>query len=172
LPGVGAFKDAMENLTILGLKEPIKQFIKSGKPFLGICLGLQLLFTESEEFGSSKGLDVISGKVKRFSNRTDSDELQKVPQINWNTINKVSMAGWQNTPLMHLEDKQDMYFVHSFYVEPADEQICLTKTTYGELTYVSSILKDNIFACQFHPEKSAEEGLKIYRTWAELNKLI
>jgi glutamine amidotransferase len=172
LPGVGAFKDAMQNLASLGLKEPIKQFIKSRKPFLGICLGLQLLFTESEEFGSTKGLDVISGKVKRFSNRTDSDELQKVPQISWNTINKVSPDGWQNTPLMHLEDKEDMYFVHSFYVEPADEQIILTKTTYGDLTYVSSILQDNIFACQFHPEKSAEEGLKIYRTWAELNKLI
>jgi len=172
LPGVGAFKDAMQNLASLGLKEPIKQFIKSGKPFLGICLGLQLLFTESEEFGSTKGLDVISGKVKRFSNRTDSDELQKVPQISWNTINKVSTDGWQNTPLMHLDDKEDMYFVHSFYVEPADEQIVLTKTTYGDLTYVSSILQDNIFACQFHPEKSAEEGLKIYRTWAELNKLI
>ncbi len=172
LPGVGAFKDAMLNLASLGLKEPIKQFIKSGKPFLGICLGLQLLFTESEEFGSTKGLDVISGKVKRFSNRTDSDELQKVPQISWNMINKVSTDGWQNTPLMHLEDKEDMYFVHSYYVEPSDEQIVLTKTTYGDLTYVSSILQDNIFACQFHPEKSAEEGLKIYRTWAELNKLI
>jgi glutamine amidotransferase len=172
LPGVGAFKDAMQNLTSLGLKEPIKQFIKSGKPFLGICLGLQLLFTESEEFGSTKGLDVISGKVKKFSNRNDSDELQKVPQISWNTINKVSTNGWQNTPLMHLEDKEDMYFVHSFYVEPANEQIVLTKTTYGDLTYVSSILQENIFACQFHPEKSAEEGLKIYRTWAELNKLI
>lgn len=172
LPGVGAFKDAMENLTNLGLNEPIKQFIKSGKPFMGICLGLQLLFTESEEFGLNEGLDLISGKVKRFSNRTNSGILQKVPQISWNTINKVSKTGWQNTPLMYLEDGQDMYFVHSFFVEPADRQIVLTITTYGDLTYVSSILKDNIFACQFHPEKSGEEGLKIYRTWAELNKLI
>ncbi|NQV76096.1 MAG: imidazole glycerol phosphate synthase subunit HisH [Bacteroidetes bacterium] len=172
LPGVGAFKDAMENLTNLGLKEPIRQFISSGKPFLGICLGLQLLFTESEEFGASEGLGVISGKVKRFSNRTHSDELQKVPQISWNTINKASTDGWQNTPLMHLEDEEDMYFVHSFYVVPVDQKIVLSKTTYGDLTYASSILQGNIFACQFHPEKSAEEGLKIYRTWAELNQLI
>ncbi len=172
LPGVGAFKDAMQNLTNLDLKEPIKKFIKSGKPFLGICLGLQLLFTESEEFGSSEGLDVISGKVKRFANRTNSGELQKVPQISWNSISKASKTGWQNTPLMHLDDEEDVYFVHSFYVDPADEKIVLSKTTYGDLTYVSSILKGNIFACQFHPEKSAEEGLKIYRTWAELNKLI
>lgn len=172
LPGVGAFSDAMENLANLGLKEPIRQFIKQGKPFLGICLGLQLLFTESEEFETSKGLGLISGKVKRFSNRTNSDELQKVPQISWNTISKVSTDGWQNTPLMHLEDKVDMYFVHSFYVEPDDEQIVIAKTTYGDLTYASSILQDNIFACQFHPEKSAGQGLKIYQTWAELNKLI
>jgi glutamine amidotransferase len=172
LPGVGAFRDAMDNLIILGLIEPIRDFIKSGKPFFGICLGLQLLFTESEEFGLSQGLGVISGKVRRFSNRTGHNKLLKVPQISWNSISKVFVNGWHNTPLMRLEDKEYMYFVHSFYVDPDDKSIALTHTTYGDITYVSSILKDNIFACQFHPEKSAVEGLKIYQTWAELNKLI
>jgi len=172
LPGVGAFKDAMENLNKLGLAGPIKDFVNSGKPFLGICLGLQLLFSDSEEFGSSEGLNIIPGKVKRFSNRNKSGDMVKVPQIAWNTINKVVNEKWEKSPLIDVEDGEDMYFVHSFYIEPVDSTIVLTKTSYGDILYASSILKDNIFACQFHPEKSAGEGLKIYRNWAKSNNLI
>ena len=169
LPGVGAFGDAMLNLEKLGLIDPIKEFIKSGKPFLGICLGLQLLFSESEEFGSTKGLGLIEGKVKRFQSNPAANPI-KIPQISWNQINNAESKSWETTPLEGIKPGEYMYFVHSFYIEPR-ENVALTKTTYGETTYVSSIIKDNIFACQFHPEKSAAEGLRIYSNWAAQNQL-
>jgi len=172
LPGVGAFKDAMDNLNRLGLTQVIITFIESGKPFLGICLGLQLLFTDSEEFGSSNGLNIIPGKVKRFANTGNQGELIKVPQIAWNAINKPSNDLWAKSPLYDIKDGENMYFVHSYYIEPDDVDVILTKTIYADITYASSILKNNIFACQFHPEKSASDGLKIYKNWAILNQLI
>lgn len=172
LPGVGAFKDAMDNLNQMGLVEPIKNFIKSGNPFLGICLGLQLLFTSSEEFGSSEGLNIIPGEVKRFKNEDANGTMVRVPQIAWNTISQVKTGGWDNTPLYNIANGEDMYFVHSYYVKPDNSEVILTETTYGGLKYTSSILTDNVFACQFHPEKSANEGLKLYKNWASLNNLL
>lgn len=171
LPGVGAFKDAMANLNDMGLVNPIKNAIQAGKPFLGICLGLQLLFTKSEEFGSSEGLNIIKGEVKKFKNTDAKGNLIRVPQIAWNTIKPVTPLGWDKTPLKDTKNEEDMYFVHSYYVKPEDDGIILTETEYGGLKYASSILKDNIFACQFHPEKSAAAGLKIYENWAFLNNL-
>lgn len=171
LPGVGAFGNAMTNLDKLGLSQPIKDFIIGGKPFLGICLGLQLLFSTSEEFGAIEGLDLIKGKVKRFSNEVNSKTI-RVPQIAWNTIEKPQKVRWERTPLEKLRENEHMYFVHSYYVAPDDESVVLTTTTYGGMSYASSIFKNNIFACQFHPEKSASEGLKIYREWAVQNQLI
>ena len=171
LPGVGAFGDAMKNLHALNLVEPLKKFVASGRPFLGICLGLQLLFTESEEFGVTKGLDIVKGKVIRFNLNNKEGENRKIPQIAWNRINKSKHNNWNNTPLQDLKDGEFMYFVHSFYVEP-EEPVVLTETNYDGQNYVSSILKDNIFACQFHPEKSAQMGLLVYKTWASINKLI
>jgi glutamine amidotransferase len=170
LPGVGAFSDAMKNLEELNLINPIKRFIDSGKPFLGICLGLQLLFYESEEFGYAKGLEIIKGKVKRFNIHNANGETKKIPQIAWNQIHELEGNSWKNTPLNAVKNGEFMYFVHSFYVEP-DEQVALSHTNYDGQNYVSSIQKNNIFACQFHPEKSAREGLKIYNTWAEINNL-
>jgi glutamine amidotransferase len=170
LPGVGAFCDAMNNLHGFNLINPIKESIRHGKPFLGICLGLQLLFTESEEFGFTKGLDLIKGKVKRFSKNSREGETRKVPQIAWNQINKIKDISWDNTPLNNIKDGEFMYFVHSFYVVP-EEPVALTQTDYDGQNYVSSILTKNIFACQFHPEKSAQEGLKIYNNWAVINNL-
>ena len=170
LPGVGAFKDAMNNLKELNLIDPIKKSIDSGKPFLGICLGLQLLFSESEEFGLTKGLDIVKGKVKRFSNNNKEGEIRKVPQIGWNQIYKINGKSWNDTPLSDIKEGEFMYFVHSFYVEPEDP-VGLSQTNYDGHFYVSSIQKGNIFACQFHPEKSAKEGLKIYKNWAEINNL-
>jgi glutamine amidotransferase len=172
LPGVGAFGAAMLNLEKMGLVEPIKEFVNSGKPFLGICLGLQLLFSSSDEFDSSRGLDIIKGNVKRFKNSDEAGKVIKVPQIAWNTIHKTKNSSWEGTPLFDVGDGKDMYFVHSFYVTPDDEQVILTETTYGGVKYASSILNKNIFACQFHPEKSAALGLKIYKNWAVLNKLL
>ena len=170
LPGVGAFGDAMQNLKALGLIDPIVEAVNNGKPFLGICLGLQLLFTESEEFGSSKGLDLVSGQVRKFNNTQPSGEKRKVPQIAWNQIQKPSGKTWYNTPLADIKDGEYMYFVHSLYVEPT-EPVALTTTNYDGQSFVSSIVKNNIFACQFHPEKSGKEGLKIYREWSKMNNL-
>ena len=170
LPGVGAFGDAMKNLKSLNLIDPIKKFIDSGKPFLGICLGLQLLFTEGEEFGSTKGLAIIKGRVKRFNNTNREGGTIKIPQIAWNQIYNVRGKSWENSPLKDIKKGEFMYFVHSFYVEP-EEPVGLSQTNYDGQKYISSIQKDNIFACQFHPEKSAKEGLKIYDNWAIINNL-
>ena len=170
LPGVGAFSDAMNNLKNLKLINPIKKSIDSGKPFLGICLGLQLLFSESEEFGLTNGLGVVKGRVKKFANNNGEGETRKVPQIAWNQIFKIIGGSWENSPLDNVKEGEFMYFVHSFYIEP-EEPIGLSQTNYDGQSYISSIQKDNLFACQFHPEKSAKEGLKIYDNWAKINKL-
>jgi glutamine amidotransferase len=156
LPGVGAFKDCMYNLEKRGLVDPILRGVEKGKPFLGICLGLQLLFEESEEFGCHKGLGLIKGKVVRFP----KSEL-KVPHMGWNSINKVG----KSPVLRGVEDGSYLYFVHSYYVVPEDD-VTETTTEYG-LEFTSSICMDNIFACQFHPEKSQETGLKILKAFGE-----
>jgi glutamine amidotransferase len=172
LPGVGAFNEAMINLEKMQLIKPIQEFVRKGKPFMGICLGLQLLLSESEEFGSAKGLNLIKGTVKRFTNTNHSGlNRLKVPQIAWNSIHQPNPEAWINTPLQDVKEGENMYFVHSYYIKPDDESIVLSHTTYGSSKYVSSILKDNIFACQFHPEKSAEMGISIYKQWAVQNNL-
>jgi glutamine amidotransferase len=170
LPGVGAFSDAMNNLKCLNLINPIKASVDSGKPFLGICLGLQLVFSESEEFGMTKGLGLIKGQVKRFANTVINGKTRKVPQIAWNQIHQINDRSWENTPLSGIKSGEFMYFVHSYYVEP-EEQVGLSRTNYDGQDYVSSILRNNLFACQFHPEKSAHEGMKIYSNWAKINNL-
>ena len=150
LPGVGAFRDCIRNLTDLSLTGAVIASIQKGKPFLGICLGLQVLFSESEEFGTCKGLDVFRGKVVRFQ------EVLKVPHMGWNTVNII-----KRPPILSdIEDNAFFYFVHSFYVVPEDKEIIATTTEYGT-TFTSMIWKDNVFATQFHPEKSQELGLKI-----------
>ncbi|MEK6600188.1 MAG: imidazole glycerol phosphate synthase subunit HisH [Deltaproteobacteria bacterium] len=161
LPGVGAFKNCMDNLKNYGLIEPILNAIKSGKPFLGICLGLQLLFSESEEFGKHKGLDVIKGKVVRFP--SEHPVPLKIPHMGWNDI-KI-----KNRPavLKDIPDGSYFYFVHSYYVAPEDADIIATTTFYG-IDFASSIWKDNIFACQFHPEKSQKTGLKILKNFGDM----
>ena len=166
LPGVGAFGDCMRNLESYNLIDPIHQSIHSGKPFLGICLGLQLLFTESEEFGSHKGLNVIAGKVIRFQSKAAEDGvgLLKIPHMGWNAIRLRKPS-----PLLEgLSDGCYMYFVHSYYVAPADEDMVCTATDYGK-TFVSSIGRDNIFACQFHPEKSQAGGLRMLKNFGDLS---
>ncbi len=145
LPGVGAFSDCMRNLESQGLKIPVLDAIKSGKPFLGICLGLQLLFTESYEFGRHEGLGVFAGKVVRFPEQTSL----KVPHMGWNSINIINKA-----PLLEdIQNGASFYFVHSYYVVPEDASITATTTSYG-VEYTSMVWKDNVFATQFHPEKS------------------
>ncbi|MBI5492670.1 MAG: imidazole glycerol phosphate synthase subunit HisH [Deltaproteobacteria bacterium] len=159
LPGVGAFKDCMRNLSDYGLVEPILKAIEAGKPFLGICLGLQLLFDESAEFGRHKGLGVIKGKVVRFP----EGEL-KVPHMGWNNVSvKKDSALLKNLP-----EEPFFYFVHSYYAVPVDKGVDLTTTGYG-VEFTSSIEKDNVMACQFHPEKSQRAGLKVLKNFSELS---
>lgn len=159
LPGVGAFKDCMRNLEEYGLVEPIMRAIDSGKPFLGICLGLQLLFDESEEFGPHRGLGVIKGRVVRFPN----DKELKVPHMGWNEAKKKK----DSRLLAGIEDGSYFYFVHSYYAVPEDPSVTLTSTDYG-IEFTSSVEKDNVMACQFHPEKSQKTGLKLLKNFSSM----
>ncbi len=150
LPGVGAFRDCIRNLADLSLTESISKSIQKGKPYLGICLGLQVLFSESEEFGRCKGLDIFRGKVVRFQIK------EKVPHMGWNNV-RIS----RRPPIFSgVPDDSFFYFVHSFYVVPDDGEIISGTTDYG-LSFTSMIWKDNVFATQFHPEKSQSLGLKV-----------
>jgi glutamine amidotransferase len=164
LPGVGAFRDCMENLRQGGFIEPILRHVESGRPFLGICLGLQLLFTESEEFGLHRGLDIIPGKVVRFpAGLRQADEELKVPHMGWNQIEIRRPA-----PLFKgIDDDVSVYFVHSYYVVPEDESTVATVTEYG-LPFCSSVWRDNVVATQFHPEKSQQVGLQILKNFATM----
>jgi glutamine amidotransferase len=152
LPGVGAFHACMENLARFGLVEPIRNVIVKKKPFLGICLGFQLLFSESEEFGRQKGLELFPGKVVGFH----PDNGLKVPHMGWNRIEKKKESPF----LEGLSSGDYVYFVHSFYVVPETSSLIATTTDYAG-TFASSIATDRLFACQFHPEKSQELGLRI-----------
>jgi glutamine amidotransferase len=157
LPGVGAFKDCMINLEKYGMVESLLRSIEKGKPYLGICLGLQILFSESEEFGSHKGLDLIKGRVVRFK----PDPEHKVPHMGWNTVEIE-----REVPMLQgIVSGDFFYFVHSYYVIPEEKQWISSFTNYG-LSFVSSIWKENIFATQFHPEKSQHKGLKILENFA------
>ncbi|MGA2192647.1 MAG: imidazole glycerol phosphate synthase subunit HisH [Nitrospirota bacterium] len=165
LPGVGAFADCMKNLTALGLVDTVHKVIESGRPFMGICLGLQLLFEESEEFGVHKGLGVLTGRVIRFPVKVanNAEQLYKIPHMGWNKINiKGHAPHFQDIP-----DGSYFYFVHSYYVSPQDPAVIATTTDYG-VEFVSSVWKDNVFATQFHPEKSQDMGLRILKRFGEI----
>jgi imidazole glycerol-phosphate synthase subunit HisH len=170
LPGVGAFIEAMKNLHKLNLVSAIKEKVKNGTPFFGICLGQQLIFTSSEEFGDERGLNLIPGEIKRFPNFIDNRKIL-VPHISWNKIYK-SENQLNDTPLFDLSENDYMYFIHSYYVIPANNECVLTKTNYDDIEFCSSVIKDNIFSTQFHPEKSGDKGVLIYKKWATINKLL
>ncbi|MBQ2406085.1 MAG: imidazole glycerol phosphate synthase subunit HisH [Lachnospiraceae bacterium] len=159
LPGVGAFGDAMEKIRGYGLEEVIKEVIDKGTPFLGICLGLHLLFEESEETPGVKGLGILKGKVIKIP----EDQGLKVPQIGWNSLK------FPNKGKLFKGIKEDsyVYFVHSYYLKAEDESI-VTATTDYVVNVHASVEKDNVFACQFHPEKSSEVGLAILKNFIEL----
>lgn len=168
LPGVGAFADAMASLRKLGMVDLLRELAKDGKPIIGVCLGLQLLMSESEEFGCHEGLNLIPGRVIQFQAPVWQGRILKVPQVGWNTIYKSQSCvkncdPWAATPLENISDNSFMYFVHSFYVSPEDPSMVLTLTSYGDKEFCSCICFKNIFACQFHPERSGESGLKVYK---------
>ncbi|MBT3516269.1 MAG: imidazole glycerol phosphate synthase subunit HisH [Nitrospina sp.] len=168
LPGVGSFKDCMSNLKELNLIDPIRKFIDGGKPFLGICLGLQVLFEESEEYGPVAGLGILPGKVVKFSrniSETKNGQLIKVPHMGWNKIEvKKKEPLFENIDVI----APYFYFVHSYYVVPKDKNMVATVTNYG-IEFVSGIQYKNIYAFQFHPEKSQTMGLALLERFSNLN---
>jgi glutamine amidotransferase len=167
LPGVGAYGDAMSALRRLSLIEPLREIGQSDKWLVGICLGMQLLMTESAEFGFHKGLDIVEGEVKPLENIEEPVNVNgvsrrlKIPQVGWNQVWRDG-NNWDQTALDGLRDGEFMYFVHSFYVVPAYEGFTVSTTRYGSIEFCSSLQYNNVFACQFHPERSGVEGLRIY----------
>jgi len=163
LPGVGAFDDCIHALRKQGLLEAARDFIRTGKPFLGICVGYQALFEKSEEFNScAAGLGVFQGNVVRFKQRPSL----KIPQIGWNQLEIVKT----DCPLYRgITSGSYVYFVHSFYPQPLDPAIVATRTDYGD-TFASSVWRDNVFATQFHPEKSQKVGLQLLKNFVDLTR--
>jgi glutamine amidotransferase len=161
LPGVGAFDDCVNALRQQELLEASREFIKSGRPFLGICVGYQALFERSEEFNScAAGMGVFKGSVVRFTERPGL----KIPQIGWNRIELAR----PDCPLFRdIRNGSFVYFVHSFFPQPVDESIIATRTTHGE-TFASAVWRDNVYATQFHPEKSQKVGLQLLKNFVEL----
>ncbi len=160
LPGVGAFRDAMAHLNDGNFVEPILEHVKSGRPFLGICLGLQLLFDVSYEDGEYKGLGIIPGEVVRFK---DTPGL-KIPHMGWNQLNEVRP---ENPILKEIPADAWFYFVHSYHVVPTDAGVVASKTEHGE-NVVAMVWKDNVHAAQFHPEKSQDHGLHLLKNFAAI----
>ncbi len=159
LPGVGAFGDAMAEIRRRDLAGPIRDFIDSGRPFLGICLGLQLLFDKGFEHGEHDGLGILAGEVIRF----DRPSSMKVPHMGWNTVIRRSDA-----PILRdLRDDTHFYFVHSYYVRPADRSVVALDCDYGG-EFCAMVWKDNVYATQFHPEKSQADGLQLLGAFANL----
>lgn len=162
-PGVGAFRDCMQNLASRGLDDALRQVIKEGRPVLAICVGMQALLSESDEFGVTPGLDIFSGQVRRFPGRVDAGNPLKVPHMGWNQLRFV-----RSCPLLNgLPDRVYTYFVHSYYAVPAEPAVVAACTDYG-LEFASVLWRDNLYATQFHPEKSQSWGLRILRNFAEL----
>ena len=160
LPGVGAFGDAIDTFRARGFEPVLNEFIKTGKPVLGICVGMQMLFEYSNEFGRHKGLGIMKGEIIKFNESKDNS--YKIPQMGWNQIEVVD-----DNPLLKGLNGKDVYFVHSYHLTGNDENI-IAYTEYAGVKYGSAVKKNNVYACQFHPEKSGETGLQILRNFGEL----
>ncbi len=171
LPGVGAFGDAIASLGASGVGEALRELVESGRPLFGICLGFQLLMTESFEFGHHQGLDFIPGSVVRFHNPADAGSRYKVPHVGWNRVWKRNPDGTtgsgSKTLLDAVADGEYMYFVHSFVVVPSEANAVASTTHYSDVEFCSSAGRGNVFGCQYHPERSGIEGLKLYARFAQ-----
>ena len=163
LPGVGAFHQGMDNLRRYGLLDAIHGHISKGRPFLGICLGMQLLFEESEEFGRYDGLGIIPGHVRKL--KLEAGSTDKLPHIGWNTIQQPATGRWNDTIFENIADSSDLYFVHSFAAEPKDQEVVLSTTNFGGHQFCSAVQTGAICGCQFHPEKSGPVGLTVLRNF-------
>jgi glutamine amidotransferase len=167
LPGVGAFGDAIAALSRLDLIDAVKDAANSGKPFMGICLGMQLLMSESEEFGKHKGLNILPGRVIKFPNINNKNELIRVPHIGWNKVSFTPHAGVDRALLGDISNNAFMYFVHSFFVVPQREEVVIAYTDYCGIRFCSVLQRDNLIAFQFHPEKSGPLGIQIFKNFKE-----
>ena len=184
LPGVGAFGDAMQCLERLKLVEVLREATLFGKPLVGICLGMQLLMSESQEFGRHRGLNILEGEVVKFDKPQGSRGTLKVPQVGWNRVRRPGSPLtpgpspargegsqtsdiWAGTPLDGMPDGTSMYFVHSFYVKPCRRDAVLAVTTYGDVEFCSAVRRDNVLGFQFHPERSGQAGLRLYSQTAD-----
>ena len=185
LPGVGAYGDAMKSLQELDLIAPLQDIGASDQWLIGICLGLQLLMTESYEFGIHKGLNIIEGVVVPLETQVYPESWEefpkrlKVPQVGWNRVwgegearipRAESPASWTGTPLSGVPEGEFMYFVHSFYVQPSNPDLIISSSQYGQIEFCSSLQYNNTFACQFHPERSGNQGLQVYENIAAMVK--
>jgi glutamine amidotransferase len=185
LPGVGAFGDAMDTLDRLDLVEVLRDVADSPKPLLGICLGMQLLMSESNEFGKRSGMRIIEGEVTRLQTSVEGPRQIKVPQVGWNRIcipgqgpdqtdtedaivPDAIVPEWKSPLFNGLPNREYMYFVHSFYAQPTDADVIVSTTQYGPTKFCSSLRRNNVYGCQFHPERSGPRGLHIYRNLAQL----
>lgn len=172
LPGVGALGGAMESLRQRDLIGVLRDAAASGKPLIGICLGMQLLMTESHEFGRHKGLGIIEGEVTRLPETRDAGRPLKVPNVGWSRISSPQarlgepVPGWSGSMIAAVPNGSFMYFVHSYVARPRDSSFTLSTTSFGPAEFCSSFSRDNVFACQFHPERSGPAGLKVYETVA------
>lgn len=167
LPGVGSFGDGIGNLAAAGFIPAIKEHVSKGKPFLGVCLGMQLLLSNSEEFGYHEGLNIIPGKVIKLPDEPKS----KIPNIGWHTLQlpgQKSPDYWNNTVLQSIPADKDFYFIHSYAVYPASTEHCLSMSKFGNHEFCSTVKMGNVYGCQFHPEKSGETGLDILRNFISL----
>ena len=165
LPGVGAYSHGMSNLHEYGLVETLRTYAELDKPLLGICLGMQLLMDESEEFGLTKGLGIIPGKVIKLG----FEETVKLPHVSWTSINTKNIC-WDNTILSGMDSGEDAYFVHSYVAVPDNDMDILSVSNYGSTEFCSTINKGKVFGCQYHPEKSSFMGLKIINNFINICK--
>jgi imidazole glycerol-phosphate synthase subunit HisH len=163
VPGVGSFRDAMGALNQMGLAKMIREFASTGKPVLGICLGMQLLFEESTENGLTKGLGLLPGKVERFKGVTPDGEKYKVPHMGWNKLRFIGVS-----PLLDSLDEDFVYFVHSYYVKASEPDVLVAVGDYHDVAVPAIVGRGNIFGMQFHPEKSSEMGMGLLRNFVEL----
>lgn len=166
LPGVGAFEDAMLALDSLGMVDALKRVASEGKPLLGICLGLQLLMERSSEFGHHAGIGLIRGDVVRFDAPMQGKRELKVPQVGWNRVVEARAGAWSGTLLDAVDSGVYQYFVHSYYVRPASDDVVLARTSYGGVEFCSAASSGSVVACQFHPERSGAQGMRILERFA------
>jgi len=168
LPGVGAFEDGMNDLKASNLDSAIKEFSSTGRPLMGICLGMQLLMSVSEENGRHDGLNLIEGDVLKFNEPDEKSAKYKIPQIGWNKLLEPKLNKWNDSILDGIENNAYMYFLHSYYVNPKDKKVIISETSYGKNLFCSVLQKNQIIGCQFHPERSGEVGLEILKNFLEL----